>query len=99
MSDPMVANPGAKSSLGDIVGDSGSEARLAQIAGVMGMGEGGRRFKSSKQEAVIRHLRRALKMLAVGESPVPQDIPAPELASWTMLCNALMSSDRVIVKD
>jgi hypothetical protein len=38
-------------------------------------------------------------MLAVGESPVPQDIPAPELASWTMLCNALMSSDRVIVKD
>ena len=41
----------------------------------------------------------ARKMLAVGESPVPQDIPAPELASWTMLCNALMSSDRVIVKD
>jgi tetratricopeptide (TPR) repeat protein len=68
MSDPMVANPGAKSSLGDIVGDSGSEARLAQIAGVMGMGEGGRRFKSSKQEAVIRHLRRALKMLAVGDA-------------------------------
>lgn len=68
MSFPMAANPGAKSRVGDIVGDSGSDSRLAQIAGVMGMGEGERRFKSSKQEAVIRHLRRALKMLAVGDA-------------------------------
>jgi hypothetical protein len=41
----------------------------------------------------------ARTLLAVGDSPVPTDIPPAELASWTMICNALLSSDPVIVKD
>ena len=41
----------------------------------------------------------AMQLLQLGESPVPSDIPASELASWTMLANALLSSDAVIVKD
>jgi hypothetical protein len=41
----------------------------------------------------------ALTLLAVGDSPVPADIAPAELASWTMICNALLSSDPVIVKD
>lgn len=41
----------------------------------------------------------AQKLLAVGASPVPADITPAELASWTMICNALLSSDPVIVKD
>jgi hypothetical protein len=38
-------------------------------------------------------------MLAVGETPVPADIAPGELASWTMLTNAILASDRAIVKD
>jgi hypothetical protein len=41
----------------------------------------------------------AAKLLAVGEHPVPADIPAPELAAWTMVTNAILSSDPAIVKD
>lgn len=68
MSYPTVANPVAKSNVADIVGDSASEGRLAAIAGVVGRGEGGRPTKSNKHEAVTRHLRRALKLLAVGDA-------------------------------
>ena len=41
----------------------------------------------------------AVRLLGVGEHPVPQDIPAPELAAWTMVTNAILSSDPAIVKD
>jgi hypothetical protein len=41
----------------------------------------------------------AARLLAVGEHPLPADIPAPELASWTMLSNAILASDPAIVKD
>ena len=41
----------------------------------------------------------ARALVAVGNSPVPEDIPPSELASWTMLTNALMATDAVIVKD
>lgn len=68
MSHPVVANPAKRLSVGDLVGDSGSESRLAAIAGAVGIGQGGRRAKSNKQEAVTRHLRRALKLLAEGQA-------------------------------
>ena len=38
-------------------------------------------------------------LVTVGEAPVPADIPAVELASWTLVANALLSSDMAIVKD
>ncbi|MEY2714222.1 MAG: hypothetical protein RIT24_565 [Planctomycetota bacterium] len=41
----------------------------------------------------------AEKLLDVGEAKSAADIPAPELAAWTMLANALLSSDATIVKD
>jgi hypothetical protein len=58
------------------------------------------------QEALVSYRVRylaspedAMKLIGVGESPVPDDIPASELASWTMLANALLASDAAIVKD
>jgi len=41
----------------------------------------------------------ARKLVATGEAPVPADLPAPELASWTMISNAVLASDAAIVKD
>ena len=38
-------------------------------------------------------------LVGIGESPVPSDIDPAELAAWTMLANALLASDVVIVKD
>ena len=41
----------------------------------------------------------AQMLIGLGESPVPTDIPVEELASWTLIANALLSSDAAIVKD
>ena len=41
----------------------------------------------------------AEKLLDVGDAKSSADIPAPELAAWTMLANAVLSSDATIVKD
>ena len=41
----------------------------------------------------------AAALVSVGESKTPEDIPASELAAWTMLANALLASDAAIVKD
>ena len=41
----------------------------------------------------------ATRLLAVGESRFPSDIPVSEIAAWTMLANAILSSEAAIVKD
>ncbi|MEK6703732.1 MAG: PSD1 and planctomycete cytochrome C domain-containing protein [Planctomycetota bacterium] len=41
----------------------------------------------------------ASKMLMVGDSPPPDYFDPAELASWTMLANAVLSADVAIVKD
>jgi hypothetical protein len=41
----------------------------------------------------------AEKLVSVGTAPRSADIAAPELAAWTMLVNAILSSDGTIVKD
>ena len=41
----------------------------------------------------------AEKLLEVGEAPSSANIDAAELASWTLLANAVLSSDATIVKD
>ena len=38
-------------------------------------------------------------LISIGEAPVNQDLMAEEVASWTMVVNAILSSDAVIVKD
>ncbi len=38
----------------------------------------------------------AKKLLAVGESPVPTDVPAPELAAYTMMANLLLNLDEAL---
>ena len=43
--------------------------------------------------------RDARALLSVGEAPLPDGHDPPELASWTMIANALLSSDAAIVKD
>jgi hypothetical protein len=41
----------------------------------------------------------AAKLLAVGAAPRPMDLDPAELAAWTLLANAVLSSDATIVKD
>lgn len=43
--------------------------------------------------------RDAAALVETGESPVPEDLDAGELAAWTMLASAVMSSDASIVKN
>lgn len=64
-------------------------SRLAYLKEALG--EFRSRYASAHEDA------RAL--LAVGEAPLPEDLEPPELAAWTLLANALLSSDVAIVKD
>ena len=41
----------------------------------------------------------ARRLISVGASPVDDRLPVDELAAWTMLTNAVLSSDAAIVKD
>lgn len=38
----------------------------------------------------------AKKAISVGESPVPTDVPAPELAAYTMMANLLLNLDETV---
>jgi len=41
----------------------------------------------------------AAKLIAVGESPAPKDVPAAELAAYTMVANLLLNLDEVLTKN
>jgi hypothetical protein len=41
----------------------------------------------------------AKKVISVGESPVPNDVPATELAAYTMVANLLLNLDEVVTKN
>lgn len=41
----------------------------------------------------------AKKAIAVGESPVPSDVPAPELAAYAMVANLILNLDEVVTKN
>ena len=41
----------------------------------------------------------AKQAIAVGESPAPDDVPAPELAAYTMVANLLLNLDEVLTKN
>ena len=41
----------------------------------------------------------ARALVSMGESEPPADVAVDELAAWTMLASAVMSSDAAIVKD
>jgi len=40
----------------------------------------------------------AKKTLEVGESPVPGDVPAPELAAYTMIASLMLNLDEAVTK-
>jgi hypothetical protein len=44
------------------------------------------------------HKAEAEKLIAYGETPAPKDLPASDLAAWTMLCNQILNLDEVLVK-
>jgi hypothetical protein len=44
------------------------------------------------------HKAEAEKLIAYGETPAPKDLPAGDLAAWTMLCNQILNLDEVLVK-
>jgi hypothetical protein len=41
----------------------------------------------------------ARKLVAVGESPVPTDLPAAELAAYAVVGNLLLNLDEVVTKN
>jgi hypothetical protein len=41
----------------------------------------------------------ARKLIAVGESPVPQDVPATELAAYSMVANLLLNLDEAVTQN
>jgi len=41
----------------------------------------------------------AAALVSVGETPTPEGVESAELAAWTMLASAVLSSDAAIVKD
>ncbi len=41
----------------------------------------------------------AKKAISVGESPVPSDVPVPELAAYTMVANLLLNLDEAVTKN
>jgi hypothetical protein len=41
----------------------------------------------------------ARKVISVGESPVPDDVPVPDLAAYTMVANLLLNLDEVVTKN
>jgi hypothetical protein len=41
----------------------------------------------------------AKKAISVGESPVPDDVPAPELAAYTMVANLILNLDEVLTRN
>ena len=49
------------------------------------------RYENSKDDAA--------KFVSAGISPQPENIDSRELAAWTLLANAILSSDATLVKD
>jgi hypothetical protein len=41
----------------------------------------------------------AAKLIAIGESPVPQDLPAAELAAYTLVANLLLNLDETVTRN
>ena len=41
----------------------------------------------------------AQKAISVGESPVPKDVPSPELAAYTMVANLILNLDEVLTRN
>jgi hypothetical protein len=41
----------------------------------------------------------AKKVISLGESPTPSDVPAPELAAYTIVANLLLNLDEVVTKN
>jgi hypothetical protein len=41
----------------------------------------------------------AKKTISVGESPVPEDVPPPELAAYTMVANLILNLDEVLTRN
>ena len=41
----------------------------------------------------------AKKVISVGESPVPEDVPVPDLAAYTMIANLLLNLDEAVTKN
>ena len=66
-----------------------TDAMLARMEGVLGEN---RKHYSAKPDD-------AKQLLAVGAAPKPEDLDPAELAAWTLLANAVLSSDATIVKD
>lgn len=57
------------------------------------------RTLNSQRQHYGLHPEAAKQLLAVGEAPVPTDLPAADLAAFTMVANLLFNLDEVITKN
>jgi hypothetical protein len=45
------------------------------------------------------NIEAAKKTISVGESPVPDDVPPPDLAAYTMVANLILNLDEVLTRN
>jgi hypothetical protein len=50
------------------------------------------------RERYARAPEAAAALLEVGESPHSEDVPAPELAAWTMVASQFLNLDEALTK-
>jgi hypothetical protein len=54
---------------------------------------------AAQRQRYSREPDAARKVISAGESPVPSDVPAPELAAYTMVANVLLNLDEALTKN
>ena len=105
LNDPQFVEAARKLATSVLLEISDDEARLQEI----GLRLLSRPFESDELKVVRRSLDTLMAMyaenedaakelVAVGMSPVTEEISVTELAGWTMLCNQLMNLDEVLTK-
>jgi hypothetical protein len=89
-----------------LAGEAGTTARIHRLYRLCTGDVPTDALTSTMAEALQHWLQRyqsapedAEAMLAIGASPVPESLAKDELAAWTMLASAVLSSDAAIVKD
>ena len=105
LNDPIFVKSSRQLAAQALAGARSTEARIDFIT----LRLLGRRFSADERAVARRTLDAALavygrdtaaaaKLLAVGESPVPGGLPAPEVAAWTLVASKILNLDESLTK-
>jgi mono/diheme cytochrome c family protein len=105
LNDPIFVESSRQLAAQALAGARSTEARIDFIT----LRLLGRRFSADERAVARRTLDAALavygrdtaaaaKLLAVGESPVPGGLPAPEVAAWTLVASKILNLDESLTK-